>query len=416
MKKRYAQYPGIILIILLIPLTGSGQVEINPAIGIAPDPGFPIWLTPDTSDYLPLAADQTSGLDWVATDLDDYGNPRHWFVMVDDARDGGLHLISLNVSDDNPEVHFHGANLSLPPPYLSMFPVDPAHGYDLEGISIHPWSGTVFIAQEGYMDETGIYNGKISVGDINSGDDAYGRGGDIESLPGYLPGPVRLDLPGWNEIFMDLFSDNIGIEGIACTEDRLFLGLESPYSFPERLVSERSTILAIWRIDPENPADMGNCELLAVHDTSDWAPVMGYTIETICGLDAVDNTHLVGVDRDNQRLFSIEFTESGEFADGKYFYLDTPGPAPLADDECPELEGLPRLFKPSLESVAVVPSVRPEFVNELTTYYIYLVVDPWGPGWTLVEQDWDCPSYEKRLTSLLPAIYRYSLTSEMLFP
>jgi len=402
-------------VMLITPRMGLGQSGLNPAMGLRVDPGFPIWLGPDPVDYLPLVADQTSGLDWVGSDTTPSGDLRQWLLLADDIDTGGIHLVNVESTASGPKIAFH-SELTLPPPEILGLPIAQEHGYDWEAISLHPWSGTVFIAQEGSRDEIGIYLGLVSPGDGDLADGAFGRTGSLKALPGHISNLKRLEFPGWDEAFGQYLSDNRGIEGIACTSERLFVGLESPYEFTQRLLGEKSTILAIWKIDPENPANMENCELLEVHDTSEWASSLGYTVETICGLDAIDDTHLVGIDRDNQRLFAVQFTESGLFTGGRLFYLDTPGPAPLPEDDCPPLDHPPVFIKPSLESVAVVPLNPPTDSSQPVSYHIYLAVDPWGPGWTLADTDWDCPAYEKRLSSLLPALYRYTVDFATLFP
>jgi hypothetical protein len=161
---------------------------------------------------------------------------------------------------------------------------------------------------------------------------------------------------------------------------------------------------------------MDGCKLLAVHDTSTWASSLGYTVKTITGLDAIDNNHLVGVDRDSMRLFSVEFDDAGHLIGGRAFFLDAPGPAPLPSDGCPPLTGLPRLIMPALESVAVVPGRLDDATGEPAEYRVYLAVDPWAPGWAVAGSEWDCPGYEARLRALLPALYRYTVSADVLLP
>jgi hypothetical protein len=354
-------------------------------------------------------------MSWLATDTLESGRERDWLVLADDADNGGIHLVDVADGESGPVLTFHPTQLTPPPPEIAGFPIDPGSGYDWEAIAFHPWSNTVFLANEGSVNEIAIYHGKATPGERRARSGAAGPAGPVSILPGHICNFRPLRLPRWDEVFGSAFADNLGIEGLACTRDRLFVGLESPCQFFERLTEERSTILAIWRIDADDPSDMEACELLAVHDTADWAPSIGYTIETICGLDAIDDNHIVGVDRDNTCLFSVVFDDSGGFVSGRILFLDTPGPEPFESDDCPPLEGPPRLFKPTLESVAVVPCMLGEDSEE-QGYRIYLAVDPWAPGWTLVDQDWDCPAYVNRLSSLLPALYRYTVPASALFP
>jgi hypothetical protein len=425
LMKRFGFLTAITLlcVISIFPLQRLGNVNpayaqapVLPMIGLRPDVGFPLWLTDNPENFLPLITSQTSGLDWVASDMDENGLARQWLICADDVPEGGIHIFNVSEPDGIPQIEFVQTDLTLPPPAVAGFSISPENGYDWEAIALHPWSGTAFLSQEGTGNEIAIYCGSINPGAVSPGSNALGRNGDIDSLPGYFSNMHILNLPGWNEVFGSLVQNNIGIEGMACSEDRLFLGLESPYSFPERLISEKSTVLAIWKINPADPSDMESCELLKVHDTSDWSDQLGFTIETICGLDAIDSTHIVGIDRDNQRMFAVEFSETGEYVGGRIFYLDTPGPAPLESDACPPLDHLPRLLKPTLESVAVVPSSLSTDSALTGSYYVYLTVDPWAQGWAPYEPDWNCPSYEDRLNSLLPALYRYTINSNTLFP
>lgn len=411
---RYYFFTVLFFSMLLMhqPLNAAGPAVA--AIGLAPDPGFPAWLTPDIDNYLPLKTSQTSGLDWIASDIDSSGNPRVWFVMCDDAFEGGIHLVSIVDVQGQPEIHFHRSNLTLPPPDITRIPVEPGHGYDWEGIAIHPWSNTIFLSQEGSLEEIAIYSGSITPGDVVPTDQPYGRAGEVDFLPGHIANVRAFDPPGFEATFSHLFYENLGIEGISCSEDRLFMALESPCDFATRIGNEKSTVLGVWQIDPANPLNLDKCSLLKIIDTAEWEATLGCKIETICGLDSIDSRHLIGIDRDNQLLFAVEFTEDYELRTGRIFFLDVPGPAPLEIDGCPELENLPQLMKPSLESVAVVPVYDPngEMVLE---YQVYLAVDPWAPGWTLNEPGWECEEYVQKLYDLLPAVYRYTIPADMLF-
>jgi hypothetical protein len=412
----------ILFFCLLVVLSGLpsgqtfGQTETNPTIGLAPDLGFPIWLTPDAENYMPLVADQTSGLDWIATDYPSEGEYRDWLVAIDDADRGGIHLIGITDGVSGPKLSFAKTELTIPPPAISGIPLESGHGYDWEAIALHPWSKSVLLMHEGSQKEIALYIGKTTSGDTKLSSGAIGRTGPENSLPGHISNIRPLKLPDWDATLGKYFKDNMGIEGIACTKDRIFVGLESPYDFADRMLYERSTILAIWSINPDDPSDMENCKLLQVHDTSQWKDALGFTIETICGLDALDNNHLVGIDRDNTRLFAVEFNDAGMFTGGRVFFLDVPGPAPLPSDGCPPTDALPRLIRPSLESVAVVPYEEPGCPGEIANYRVYLAVDPWNVGWQLLGHDWKCSKYEERLKKLLPALYRYTVTSDTLFP
>lgn len=416
MKLTRSLAASIFIFFLLIGLHPALAYEnFTPPVGLTPDPGFPVWLTPDIDNYLPLRTNQTSGFDWLGSDIDENGCNRHWFIMADDYPDGAIHLVSIVDIPGSPEVHFHRSNLTPTPPEISRLPVDPDNGYDFEAISIYPWGDMVFISQEGTLDEISIYTGRISPGEIIPGESSYCRAGEINFLPGYISNISRFELPEWDTVFGLYFKGNLGIEGIACTEDRLFLGLESPYDFMTRIFGQKSTILGIWKFDPDNPASEEENELIAAIDTADWEPQLGCVIETISGLDAIDSHRLVGIDRDNQRLFALEFSEEYALISGRTFYLDCPGPEPVESDGCDDIDHLPDLIKPSLESVAVVPSSDPS-LGDVEEYYIYLACDPWGPGWALNEPDWGCDGYEQRLRSLLPALYRYTIPADTLFP
>ena len=416
MKKMKPDFPKLInwsvsiaicTVLLMFPVDSPAQM--HPTIGLAPDDGFPVWLTPDPIDYLPLRTNQTSGMDWIATDTDPNGLPRHYLLIADDSDEGSINVISVQSVCDDPSIVFHPTNLTLPPPEVSMIPIEPGHGYDWEAVATHPWSESIFLSQEGLPGEIGIYHAMLTPGDVRAGDNAAGPAGEVIMLPGHIANIRKLDLPGWNEAFADHLYENRGIEGIACSKNRLFLGLESPYEFPDRMISELSTVLAVWKIDSGDPSDMESSELLSIHDTANWEETLGFRIETICGLDAIDDNHIFGIDRDNACLFVVELDNAGDFVDGRIFRLATPGPEPLPSDECPDIDHPPRLVRPSLESVALVPDGD-------DSYFIYLAVDPWPPGWALMEEDWECPGYEARLISLLPALYRYSVPVDLLFP
>jgi hypothetical protein len=104
------------------------QAQTNPTMGLPPDPGFPIWLTPDVENYMPLVADQTSGLAWVATDSPSGENYRDWMVAIDDVEKGGIHLISVSDGTDGLKLGFAKTELTLPPPKISGIPLEQGHG------------------------------------------------------------------------------------------------------------------------------------------------------------------------------------------------------------------------------------------------------------------------------------------------
>ena len=394
----------------------AAQPAQTPYLGLSPDEGFPVWLTPDIENYLPLTADQTSGLDLIGTQKLD-GSQVDWLVSIDDASNGKINLLEVSDEDGCIDLQFKDNSLTLPPPEISRLNVDPSCGYDFESIAYHPWSDSIFLSHEGSASDIGIYNGKINyMSGETDHDGIVTRAGDTKSRPESISSLILLHLPGWDEVFGPLIQDNMGIEGMACSKDRLFLGFESPYSFTDRLLDEKSTVIAIWKINPENPSDMESCELLAVHDTSDWTGTYGYTIETICGLDALDSNHVIGIDRDWQRLFTAEFDDGGGYLGGRWIYLEAPGPAPVESDSFDALDHLPKMVKPSFESVCLVPAGEDPFYPGMMTYHIYLAVDPWGPGWALNEGDLECENYERRLVDLLPALYRYTVSWDALFP
>lgn len=405
----------LVSIISMVSANPASSSEFaTPALGLSPDPGFPAWLTPDIDNYLPLVASQTSGLDWLASSDDPSGYRRHWFIMCDDSFEAGIHLVSVLDIPGNPEIHFHRSDLTLPPPEITYIPLEPGHSYDWEAIAVHPWTDTVLLSQEGSLEEISLYSGLLSPGDLQVDGTFRGRAGEVDFLPGYISNIKPCNPPGWDDAFGTLFVENQGNEGVAMSEDRLFIALESPYDFATRIGNMKSTVLGVWAIDPSDPFDMEDCAPLKIIDTSDWEPVLGCKIETICGLDAINSSHLVGIDRDNQLLFAVEFDENYDLISGRIFFLYCPGPEPLESDDCPDLARLPVLMKPSLESVAVVPIYAPGS-DMVIEYQVYLTCDPWAPGWTLNEEDWGCENYEHKLYSLLPAIYRYTIPADVIF-
>ncbi|HDS29712.1 MAG TPA: hypothetical protein ENN67_01575 [Firmicutes bacterium] len=416
MLKPIIRTASLLFLIAITPVFAVGAKEPLPIMGLSPDPGFPVWITADPENYLPLSASQTSGMSWYGSDKTPEGFHRDYMIIVDDDDIGGIHFIDITDTPSGPKLTFHYPDLTLPEPGVAGFRF--RSGYDWEAFSIHQSTKTFFIAQEGHADEIAVYHGRISPApfrpDPNSG--LSNNFGEIRMFPGSLTNIRKLNLPGWNEAFGGKFSDNIGIEGLACSDDRLFAGLESPYDYNTRIISECSTILAIWSINPSNPLDMENCELLAVHDTADWKKSLGFTIETICGLHAIDRNRVIGIDRDNLRLFAVEFDDSGNFIGGRIFILDAPGPAPLESDSCPPRESLPKLVKPSLESITAVPVYSDAESEFPSAYKIYLACDPWAPGWRIADLTWGCPAYRDRLNALLPAMYRYTVSVRTLFP
>jgi hypothetical protein len=413
---------GVLAALILIFSANGDAVGLDgasPIMGLPVDDGFPLWLTEDQYNYLPLTTNQTSGLRYLSSYWsNDESRLFDLMMCVDDAPVGKIQLFNCFAPQygrpGETGIQFDHRNWAFPPPEIIDFPSNPGNGYDWEGVARLGKSPYLVFVQEGDLNEINLYTARfrdpeaIDIGPIDSPDYPDAMRSDISN-------PVRLNLPDWNTTFAPLFKNNQGIEGIACSDDRLFLGLESPDEFGERLMGEHSTKLGIYKIDPDDPRDMSRCELLSFQDTADWKSKLGVTIETICGLSALDSHHLLGIDRDNTTLFAITFDDDGNLLSGRAFYLDVPGPAPGPNDNCPPLDHLPKLLKPSLESVAVTQPALNRVTHEIEVR-IYLACDPWAPGWALYETDWDCPQYEDRLANLLPALYRYTVPLYILFP
>ncbi|MGB9665167.1 MAG: hypothetical protein ACPL25_09670, partial [Ignavibacteria bacterium] len=150
-------------------------------------------------------------------------------------------------------------------------------------------------------------------------------------------GISKVNFPDWEEI--SKFTDqNVGFEGLAVSKTKIFLGLEG-FLFGQIFLD--STMVYI--------IDKNSKRLIKEISTKNLG------IHTICGLYAVDDYRIYGIDRNQQNFFEIKFDE-------KYNPISV---------EIVKLE-LPVPKRRDLKYVAAIESISLDDENN-----VYVIDDPW---------------------------------------
>lgn len=277
----------------------------NP-IKLTLDENYPIWLK-DNGKH----TDQTSGIAFIGAK-----NGAKYFLVCDDI--GKIHRIKLkNNRVDIETIEFDKE--------VEKF-LDKFQKMDFEEIVFDKFANRVFLSIEGnginYRNEVGIYEIRFKNDDIFSNK---------------ITGISKVYFPEWNEI--SKFTDqNVGFEGVAVSKTKIFLGLEG-FQFGQIFLD--STMLYVIDKDSKKLIKEISTKKLGIH--------------TICGLYALDDYHIFGIDRNQQNFFEIKF-------DGKY------NPESI---ELIKLE-LPVPKKKELKYVASIESITLDDEN-----CIYVIDDPW---------------------------------------
>ncbi len=319
-----------VLFLLFIPLSNNLILQN----------GFPIWLKDGDKQ-----TDQTSGITYI-------GNKGDWrvFLICDDI--GKIHRIFLK--DKKLRIETLKFNKRVED-YLSTF-----MKIDFEEIVYDKSSNQVYVSIEGnginYKNEVGIYKLLFKNDDIFN-DEIVG----IEKIQ--FPEHQRL---------IQYTGKNIGFEGLAISDNRIFLGLEG---FQIGSLFIDSTL--IYVVDKKSKA--------IIKEIS----TRSYNIHTCCGLYALDDHTIYGIDRNRQNLFRIKFDNNYDVIDLELLNLSNSIPD-----------------RPDLKYVSTIEGITVD-----DSGFIYTVDDPWKkyfiPDFGILKQ-LDKTTREN-FNNYVPLLYKYKL-------
>lgn len=307
---RQIKYFLLFFIFILFSCNNSVQKEYFIEFTIAE--GFPTWLKDSFS-----RTDQTSGITFIGN----IENGEKIFLVCDDIGDifrisiSKENIISLNKIVFSDEVNN----------YLKKYPK-----LDFEEIVFDKKRNEVYLSIEGNSER-----GKNNFKEFNN----------IYKLIFKNNSPFSDTIVSFNKIdiqpretFEKYLNENFGYEGMAVDDNYLYLALEG---FAENNNFADSTIIFV--------VDKNNFNIIKEISTKEFG------IHTICGLYAEDNRKLWGVDRNNRKIFYIEF--NNDFTVNKLLLKEIPISIPVY---------------PNLDYVAAIESICIDDEKNL-----YLVDDPW---------------------------------------
>lgn len=308
---------------------------------LIPDEKFPKWLK-DINNQ----ANQTSGIAFLNSD-----GCKINFLIVDDI--GDMHLLKIYDEDciKLDKIKFSDSVKS----FLSGIPKA-----DFEEITFDPATKSYYLSIEGngpnYKDHLGIYQLEFC------GSENLIQ--EVESIHkvNFYP----------EETFLKYTKPNIGYEGFALDKNYFYLGLEGivdNYEFAD------STIIFI--------ADKSDRKIIKEISTKN------LNIQSICGLFSDNDYSLWGVDRNQRKIFHINFDNNFEIVDFNLYDCLT---------NIPDYQGYN--YKPSFESITID-----------SNNYLYIVDDPWREAFIPSEDILNKLDDKtvKNFKDLVPIIFRYSI-------
>ncbi len=263
----------LLLIFILFFSVGFYSFEVKVETKLNPLDGFPIWLKDEDKH-----TDQTSGITFIKSKGEE-----KYFLICDDI--GEIYHLKLK----GKKVYLNKVKLSDKVQHkLKSFPK-----WDFEEIVYDKFTKKVYLSIEGnglnYAEEAGIYELKFKKNAVLSD--------EIISIE-------KVNFPEWSNI-SKYFDQNIGFEGVAVSKNRLFLGLEG-FTWGELFLD--STVIFI--------IDKNSNKLIREISTK------GKNIQTICGLYAINDYHILGIDRNSKNLFEINFDKSYNYNSVKIYPLN----------------------------------------------------------------------------------------------
>jgi len=334
-------FDPILILIIFLTITYISCNGDPKEINIHAAAHYPRWLK---NDFYQTA--QTSGI----TFINESDDGIQQFLLADDI--GKIHrfFIDEDTVFNFSEIKFNAEVIN----FLSGFPK-----LDFEEIFFDRYTGNVYITIEGngedYLQFHGIYKLIFANNDINQ--DSIIRLEELEFLP--------------KEKFNTNLRWNTGYEGFTADENYFYLGLENIQT-PDGQFTDSAVI----RI-----ADKSTMEIIREVSTNHLG------LSTICGLYSNENYSLWGIDRNQKKVFKLNFDEYFNITEKNIFDVKTVVPG----------------FK-NFEYVGSLESIT--FVSENT---IFLVDDPWNtyfvpPDEILNQLD---NSTVNNFNNFIPVIYKF---------
>ena len=317
----------------------------NQQISLQLDPDYPRWLKTQTN-----RTDQTSGIAFIKSD-----SIYKYFLLADDI--GKIHILAID-KDNNFKISSISFSDSVKE-FVSSLPKA-----DFEEIVFDQYSNSIYLSIEGngehYQDYVGIF--KLH---FNSDQFPYDEITSFEKVNFTPP-----------ELFLKYTYKNIGYEGLAVDHNYFYLGLEGFLNSDHQFADSAAIFIA---------TKSDNHIIKQIETKS-------IGIFTICGLYSDKDYSLWGIDRNQRKIFHIQFDEKFDVSSCELFDCST------------EIPGYPNLnYKPSLESITQ------DDENNL-----YLIDDPWEkvyvPGKDILTQ-LDQNTVEN-FKEFVPIIFKYKIINK----
>ncbi len=335
----YKFYSIVIFFCFLLGCTYKTGDRIT---AVVPDNSYPRWLK-NTKYH----TDQTSGITFIGTNK----NNEKIFLLADDI--GKIH--HLKIKSDT-IFSFSPVYLSSEvKAYLDTFPK-----WDFEEIVYDKFTKSSYLSIEGngvhFKKFVGIY--KIGFPGNNPFADS------IVSIS-------RLNITPQKE-FLEYTAPNIGYEGLTNDKNNLYLGLEG---FERNNLFADSTYIYI--------VNKKNLKIIKKVGTKNLG------LATVCGLYSLGERELIGIDRNDKKIFYIKFDKNYNVVDSSTFQLESP---------IPEYHKF--VYVASLEGITVDDNNN-----------VYLVDDPWKTFFVPPKQVYDQLDAETQnnFNNFIPVIYKYKL-------
>jgi hypothetical protein len=316
---------------------------------IEPIDDYPIWIIDSTGKH----TEQTSGIYYLGK-LDG----KKVFLTCDDIGKLNKLLINENIIPPFIEIKEIGLSNEIRDVFSSF------RKKDFEAISFDSKKNNICISVEGYA-----YNKKDPVAfkkqegiyELNFNKDVI-RFDSLVSIH-------KLEIP---ETVYEHTQDNIGIEGLAVTDNYYFLGLENCRTKTGSFTD--STFLYIINKETNGVITIPTKEL---------------NISSICGLYAKSDLELYGIDRNTRSMFRIKFNPD--------FTVD--------DIEIKEID----LQIPDHKDINQILGVAPESITLDEYNYIYVTVDPWRDYYKPDTQDKKKLNEKEKeyFKNTVPIIYKF---------
>lgn len=255
--------PLLFFILALIVFCSCNSKVVENKLPLQLNKNYPRWLK--SGKYFPQ---QTSGISFIGVDDDS----SKIFLLADDI--GKIHHLKIknDTSFSFSPVNFSNNVAS----FLDTFPK-----IDFEDLSLDKYTGKVYVSIEGnnpYPERyVGIY--ELIFDDNNIFSDTIT---DIK----------KMDIKP-EDLFLKNISNNIGYEGITVDKNYFYFALEG---FAEKGIFADSTIILIVDKNDLKIVKEINTKPLGIH--------------TICGLYSDKDFSVYGVDRNNKKIFHLNFDSS----------------------------------------------------------------------------------------------------------